>query len=105
MQAKAMVYRLRTAGSHDGGWSSSHLGMTLKPLPGLVIFAQIGLGVYLGTTFTPEVVATHRLLIPTAIFSVVIVLLGVILGVLIHRFWDWTWLHPFGFVPPPVLPK
>jgi membrane AbrB-like protein len=65
------------------------LGVTLKPLPRrLVIFAQIGLGVYLGTTFTPEVVATlHRLLIPTAIFSVVIVLLGVILGVLIHRFW------------------
>lgn len=65
------------------------LGVALRPLPRrLVIFAQIGLGVYLGTTFTPEVVATlHRLLIPTAIFSVVIVLLGVILGVLIHRFW------------------
>ncbi len=65
------------------------LGVTLKPLPRrLVIFAQIGLGVYLGTTFSQEVVATlYRLLIPTVIFSVVIVLIGVILGVLIHRFW------------------
>jgi membrane AbrB-like protein len=65
------------------------LGVPLRPLPRqLVTFAQIGLGVYLGTTFTPEVVATlQRLLIPTAIFSVVIVLLGVILGVFLHKFW------------------
>ena len=64
------------------------MGVPLKVLPrSLVVFAQIGLGGYLGTTFTPEVVASlHRLIIPVIVFSVAVVLSGIIIGILVHRY-------------------
>lgn len=67
------------------------MGVSLKELPKwAVVFAQVGLGGYLGTTFTPEIVITlYSLLLPILIFSVVVVLNGVILGLLVHRFYGW----------------
>lgn len=64
------------------------MGVSLMPLPSwLVVFAQLGLGGYLGTTFTPEVVGTlQEFFVPTIVFSVVVVLNGIILGIMIHRF-------------------
>lgn len=64
------------------------MGVHLKALPrSLVVLAQIGLGGYLGTTFTPEVVASlHRLIIPVIVFSVAVVLNGIIIGILVHRY-------------------
>lgn len=67
------------------------IGVHLKKLPGwLTVFAQIGLGGYLGVTFTPETASTlHRMLLPTLVFSVVIVISGIILGFIVHRIFGW----------------
>lgn len=66
-------------------------GVALREIPRwTLIFAQVGLGAYLGTTFTPEVVVTLKsLLIPTLAFSIIIVLNGIVLGLLVHRFFGW----------------
>ncbi|MBA1335127.1 MAG: hypothetical protein HPY66_0749 [Firmicutes bacterium] len=67
------------------------IGVPLKELPTWVsVFAQVGLGGYLGTTFTPEIVATfQRMLLPTLVFSAAIVISGIILGFLVHRIFGW----------------
>ena len=67
------------------------VGAPLKDLPGwMIICAQIILGGYLGTTFTPEMVATlQTLLLPILVFSMVIVLNGIFIGFVIHRMLGW----------------
>ncbi len=67
------------------------MGAPLKELPRwLIICAQISLGAYLGTTFTPEMVATLKSLVfPILIFSMVIVSNGIFIGFLIHRIFGW----------------
>jgi hypothetical protein len=66
-------------------------GVPIKEVPRWVIIpAQIGLGGYLGTTFTPDIVVTLQgLLLPTLVFSLVIVLSGIALAFLNHRIYGW----------------
>jgi hypothetical protein len=66
-------------------------GVPIKEVPRwLLVSAQIGLGGYLGTTFTREVVITLKgLLLPIIAFSLVVVLSGVVLAFLTHRFFGW----------------
>lgn len=66
-------------------------GVKLQEIPKwLHILAQVGLGGYLGTTFTPDMVVTLKsLLLPTFLFSAVLVLSGLALGILTHRIWGW----------------
>ena len=61
-----------------------------EPPKWLVILGQIGLGGYLGTTFTPEVLSTLLgLVVPTIAFSAVIVLNGIVTGIIVHRIFGW----------------
>ncbi len=66
-------------------------GVPLKEMPAWVsVSAQIGLGGYLGSTFTPEIIDVfHRMLFPTLVFSAAIVASGVVLGFLVHRIFGW----------------
>lgn len=66
-------------------------GVPLKEVPRwALVFAQVGLGSYLGTTFTPDVVNTLRaLLLPTAVFSIIVVINGIVLGLVVHRIFGW----------------
>lgn len=67
------------------------IGVALEELPTWIsVFAQVGLGGYLGTTFTPDIVAIfQRMLLPTLAFSAVIIISGIILGFLVHRIFGW----------------
>jgi membrane AbrB-like protein len=67
------------------------VGVHLKEIPRwILVTAQIGLGGFLGTSFTPNVVATlQSLLVPTLVFSLVIVLNGLVLGFLAHKIFGW----------------
>ena len=67
------------------------IGVPLAELPKwLVVAGQIGLGGCLGVTFTPNVLSTLLgLIIPTILFSALIVLNGIITGFLIHRIFGW----------------
>jgi len=67
------------------------IGVPLKELPKWVITGtQIVLGGYLGTTFTPEMVATLKsLLLPVVFFSIFVVLNGMLVGFLFHRILKW----------------
>lgn len=67
------------------------IGLPLKELPRwMVITAQISLGGYLGTTFTPEMVHTlQSLLFPILLFSMIIVLNGILIGFVIHQILGW----------------
>ncbi|MDD3851792.1 MAG: AbrB family transcriptional regulator [Firmicutes bacterium] len=67
------------------------LGVPLaEPPKWLLIMGQIGLGGCLGTTFTPEVLSTLLgLIVPTIVFSAVIVLNGIITGFLVHSIFGW----------------
>jgi len=66
-------------------------GVALNEVPRwLVVCAQVGLGGYLGSTFTPNIVGTlHTLMLPIFVFSIVVVLNGVALGFFIHRYYGW----------------
>ncbi|GAB4115686.1 MAG: hypothetical protein Kow00103_10730 [Candidatus Caldatribacteriota bacterium] len=70
------------------------IGVALKEPPEwLFLVAQIGLGSYLGTSFTREVVLTlQNLLFPVMVFSLLVVINGLLIGFLLHRFigWDLT---------------
>jgi membrane AbrB-like protein len=67
------------------------LGMNLAELPSwLILITQIIIGGYLGTTFTPEMVATLRiLLIPILFFSIFVVVNGLFIGFLFHKILKW----------------
>ncbi len=67
------------------------MGVPLEEVPRWAfILAQVGLGAFLGTTFTPDIVVTLQgLLLPTLVFSIIIVLNGVVLGLLVHRVFGW----------------
>ena len=71
--------------------SLKSIGLPLKELPRwLIIGTQIIIGGYLGTTFTPEMVATLKsLLIPVVFFSLFVVLNGMFIGFLFHRILKW----------------
>jgi len=67
------------------------IGVPLKELPQwLILGTQIIVGGYLGTTFSPEMVATLRsLLLPILFFSIFVVANGVFIGFLFHQFLSW----------------
>ena len=67
------------------------IGVPLKELPQwLILCTQIVLGGYLGTTFTPEMVATlQTLLFPILFFSIFVVINGLFIGFLFHRILKW----------------
>jgi len=67
------------------------MGVGLKDPPEwLFLIAQIGLGSYLGTCFTREVViALQNLLFPVIVFSFLVVINGLLVGFLLHRVLGW----------------
>ncbi len=67
------------------------MGFPLKEFPRWVtIAAQVGIGAYLGMTFTPETASNlHKMLLPTLGFSALLVISGMILGLIFHKVFGW----------------
>lgn len=67
------------------------LGKSLEKIPQwIIVFAQIGLGGYLGTSYAAENITVFRqLLLPIIFFSLLVVINGIIIGILANRFFDW----------------
>ena len=66
-------------------------GVSLKEIPKwMFIVVQIGLGGFFGTLFTPTMfVILKNLIVPITLFSVIIVLNGLVLGYLFHKWFNW----------------
>lgn len=67
------------------------IGVPLKQAPHwLTIVAQVGLGGFLGTTFTIESAITLKgMFFSVFIFSIIIVMSGIVLGFVVHHIFGW----------------
>ncbi|HOI81882.1 MAG TPA: AbrB family transcriptional regulator [Synergistales bacterium] len=66
-------------------------GLSLQGFPKwAVIIAQIGIGSYLGMTFSPETASNlHLMFLPTIGFSILLVISGIALGFVARRVFGW----------------